>query len=226
MLRLLALPLAAMVLLSGCSTNAPSGQEGPAPTTAFTITGDNRIVEPLFTDTYHFLAQPGVTPAPPDAVESVRVPVTSLYDRTMGLPAEPPTWDFAIPQDVQALMGTATIWVEVTGTVTGNPFSQTPTGGCFWCLNALVNGELVGLGSLTEDLQVQPGTYELHFTFSYADRSYPAGTEFQVHFTTGEWVARPPGTTVEMLTASIQNDSFLQIYGLELPLETTLLATT
>lgn len=168
-----------------------------------------------------------MTPTPPDAYEPMRIPVTSLYDRTTAVPPpEPPTWDFALPQDLQGLIGTATLWVEVTGTVAGNPFAQPPTNGCFWCLDALVNGEFVGLGSLTEDLQVEPGMYELRFAFSYPERSLPAGTEFKVQFTTGEWVARSPGTTVEMLTASIQYDSFLQIYGLELPLDETLLSTT
>lgn len=228
MVRPVALLATLALLLSGCASNPSAGTEqaaSSAPPT-FTVTGDNRVLAPLFTDTYHFLAHPDVTPSPPDAYEPVRVPVTSLYDRTASFPAEPPTWDFALPQDVQGLIGTATVWVEVTGTVTGNPFSQTPTGGCFWCLNALVNGELVGLGSLTEDLQVQPGIYELHFSFAYPERSLPAGTQFKVQFTTGEWVARAPGTTVQMLTASIEYDSFLQIYGLQLPLEETLLATT
>jgi hypothetical protein len=205
MLRRLAPLLAACaLLLSGCSAGPSSEDDSTLPSQTFTVTGDNRVAEPLVTDTYHFLAQPDVTPTPPDALEPVRVYVTSLHERTASFPAEPPTWDFALPHDVQGLMGTATIWVEVAGTVTGNPFSQTPTGGCFWCLNALVNGELIGLGSLTEDLQVQPGIYELHLTFSYPERSLPAGTEFKVQFTTGEWVARAPGTTVQMLTASLE----------------------
>lgn len=222
-----ALPLTVLLFLAGCSS--PPSSDGVASTetsTTFSVIGDNRVAAPRFTDTYHFLARPAVTPTPPDSYEPVRVPVSSLYDRTAAPTSEPPTWDFAIPQDIQGLIGTATVWVEVQGTVTGNPFSQPPTEGCFWCLNAVVDGDLVGLGSLTEDLQVEPGIYELHFAFSYADRSFPAGTTFHVQFTTGEWMARAPGTSVEMLTASIQHDSFLQIYGLELPLDEAFLSTT
>jgi hypothetical protein len=230
MLRPVALLLAAAFLLAGCSSPPdPAGTATEADSTSqgtFTVVGDNQVDAPLFTDTYHFLAQPGVTPHAPDAYEPVRIPVTSIYDRYATFPATPPTWDFALPQDVQGLIGTATVWVEVTGTVTGNPFSQTPTGGCFWSLDATVNGDFVPLGCLTEGLQVQPGIYELHLVFSHPDRSFPAGTQFQVSFTTGEFAARAPGTTVDVLTASIQYDSVLQIYGLRLPLDQALLLSS
>ena len=227
-----------LFLLAGCASGPSPGEEATSATTAptFTVTGDNRIAAPRFTDTYHFLAQPDVTPTPPDAYEPVRVPVPSLYGRSLEIATTPPTeevpappsWNFTLAQDLDGIVGTATVWVEVTGTVTGNPFSQTPTGGCFWTLDAIVDGstDSVLLGCLMEDMQVEPGIYELHMAFSHPDLAFPAGTGFHVEFRTGEAVARSPGTTVEMLTASIPYDSVLQVYGLQLPLEDALLLTT
>ena len=236
-MRILLLSVATLgLLLAGCSSPPAAGPDPAAvePET-FTVVGDNRVAAPAFTDMYHFLAQPDVTATPPDAYEPVRVRVQSLHERSVQIATTPPnqpvppapSWNFTLSQDLDGIVGTATVWVEVTGTVTGNPFSQPPTSGCFWALDALVDGyaDRVTLGCLMEDLQVEPGIYELHLSFAHADLAFPAGSAFHVEFSTGEWVARSPGTTVEVLTGSIQYDSVLQLYGLRLPLEETLLST-
>jgi hypothetical protein len=227
MLARVAVALAALVLLAGCSSPSATDSDDAStpPAAAFTVTGDNRVAPPLFTDTYHFLALPDVTPTPPDAYEPVRVPVTTIYNRAVAGGAEPPSWDFALPQGITGLVGIAQVWVEVQGTVTGNPFSQYPTQGCFWTLDAIVEGQLVTLGCLMDDLSIEPGIYQLNLTFAHPDLSYAAGTEFHVAFTTGEWVERTPGSNVEVLTASVHYDSFLQIYGLQLPLQEGFLVT-
>lgn len=81
--------------------------------------GDNRIA-PTMTDTFHFLAKPGLTPTPPDAYEPMRVPVEP-EPTFAGVGAEEPTpWSFNLPSDLVGFVATATLYVEVKGTLTGN----------------------------------------------------------------------------------------------------------
>ena len=132
------------LLLSGCTAQDKEATDVPAtPTATFTVVGDNRIA-PTMTDTFHFLAKPRLTPLPPDAHEPVRVPVEPEPTTAVVGADEPTPWSFKLPNDLVGFVATATLYVEVKGTLTGNPFSQTPSGGCFWCLMPWSTGNSSG----------------------------------------------------------------------------------
>lgn len=211
------------LLLAGCSAQekhvAPEG--APAPTQTFTVVGDNRIA-PTTTDTLHLLAKPRLTPLPPNTDELVRVPVES---RSLDPSAEAPMpWSFRLPNDLSGFVATATFYVEVKGTLTGNPFSMT-TGGCFWSLDALAGTERAG-SCLTEDLQIEAGMYELVFEFVKEDLAWTAGTQVHLELVTFESGPRAPDASVELLTGAIGYDSRIRIYGIEQPLDAGALLLT
>lgn len=217
----LAAPLLLTALvLAGCSSSpAHEGAAASSSPPVFTVVAGNGPMGPLTSDTYHFLAWPDMTPAAPGATDPVRLPVSSIANSIPGVTqSTAQAWSTTLPEAVHGLVGTARVWVEVKGTLVGNPFSVT-SGGCFWGLDATIGSDFVGLGCKTEGLQVQPGLYELNFTFAATDKSWPAGTPVSITFHTAEWVQRPPNTSVEMLTASVPYDSYLEIYGLKLPLD-------
>jgi hypothetical protein len=214
------------LVLAGCSSSPSSGDpsaSSPSSHTFTVVAGNAPATGPLTSDTYHFLAWPDLTPAPPTATDPISLPVSSIANSIPGVTqSSAQAWSTELPVAVHGLVGTARVWVEVKGTLVGNPFSVT-SGGCFWGLDATIGSDFVGLGCKTEGLQVQPGLYELNFTFAATDKSWPAGTPVSITFHTAEWVQRAPGTSVEMLTASVPYDSYVQVYGLKLPIDSAAL---
>src|SRR5688572_25024849 len=120
MQRSMLAPIVTLLLFSGCASPAEQDSIEPTTSTAFTAVADNRLPPPT-TDTYHLLALPDVTPVAPTGSEPVRIPVRArtAYSDTVG--ETPVPWTFNVPQDLVAFQGVATIFVEVKGTITGNP---------------------------------------------------------------------------------------------------------
>jgi hypothetical protein len=229
MLKRSALALAALVLLSGCSSTPSGPDAGDLPSQTFTATGDNKVAAAVTTDRLHFLERPHVTAREPTAQEPVRVPVPSIFEESLKFPnGFRDTWNFTPPAEVRGFVGQATLVVEVKGGVAGNPFPTSD--GCFWALGVTVDqggpGREFDLGCLPEGAQVPAGIYVLEFPFAYPDAVIGAGSVVHFEFHTNENIQRPPGSSVELLTASVPYDSVVDVYGLQLPVDPALLLQT
>jgi hypothetical protein len=221
----------AFLLLPGCASTSPEDAVPATSSTApsFTVIADNKVDGPVTTDRYHFLALPEMTSRVPTATEPIRVPLQTLFERESSAGQNAKTWNIVLPQDVKGFVGNATLWAEIKGgSVVGNPCVT--SNGCFWSLSVsagpVQTGDYRDMGCVSAPLQVQPGVYRLEFAFAHRDVQWPAGTEMRFDFITNEQVQRSPGVTVELLTASVDYDSHIRVYGLELPLDPSLVLQT
>jgi hypothetical protein len=216
--------LLSAALLAGCSS-APAGEPAPSTTPpAYRVVGDNRVAEPTTTDVLHLLARPGMTPSAPTAAEPVRQHVSSFFENEVSpTTGFRDTWDYTLGQALDGVSGNATFLVEVTGGLVGDPRADLQGGGCFWLLGMTVGsfetGQLYDLGCVKQRTQVPAGTYTLSFPFTLAQLSLPAGSALHFELHTGENAPRSPGADANVLAAAVGADSFVRLYGLDLPLD-------
>lgn len=235
MLARLALPLTIALLLSGCAggpgskTDQTSAVPSPTPVT---VVADNRIAEPTFTDTLHLLAFPEATTRAPDAYTDLRVPIPGTADiavsgATAGAGAARSEWRMQLGQGLQGIVGTATFWVEVRGTVLTNPNPLADH--CFWEFRFLTGdvntGESHFAPCVKENATVAEGVRAIVFTFDLPAASIPAGQDLRFELYSQDF-GRAPEATVDLLTGSIVHDSKVQLAGLVLPLDADALLTT
>ena len=233
-------PLVTLVVLAaGCSS--PSGESveataTPAPT--FLVVADNQVPAPTFTDTYHLLDRPEMTPRVPTAMEPLRLPVDSFFMQTQkGVGSGSltsgnflDTWNTTLPTGLDVFAGNATLWVEVTGTLAADPRTNIEPG-CFWVLSVGVgpyetSTESHDLGCIKTGPEVPAGLYKLVFPFTVTDVAWSEGTLLRFEFHSQEPLARPSGAKAELLTGSVAYDSTVRVFGLELPLDAGRLLTT
>lgn len=224
------LSLAALMLLAGCS-GGPGDDAVSTTAPTFTVTAQEPPVAKLTTDTYHLLARPDMTAQAPTASEPLREHIYSTFETaTQFNGAPPPTWNTTLLQDLDGFVGNATLVVEVTGTLYADPRTNLQPG-CFWNL-AVAAGpyetstEYKGLGCVKSGPQVPPGIYVLSFPFTLAEVKWTAGTQLRFDLGTYEPLQRAPGANAELLTASTTYDSTIQVYGLQLPVDPTLVLQT
>ncbi|HUR61003.1 MAG TPA: hypothetical protein VM286_01390 [Candidatus Thermoplasmatota archaeon] len=136
-------------------------------------------------------------------------------------------WTFTLPGDLSVLMANMTLWVDVEGTVVGDPF---PTAnGCFW--NAMIQvhqdpqslpGQLAPPSALTstcgvEPLQVPTGIRALQLKFPVAQGTLAKGTQLDLALNSNAFAS--PAAHVDMLTGSTVHDSQISLQGLQMPLD-------
>lgn len=226
-------PFAALLLLllAGCSSSPDAEVDAdpatPAPTYT-TVVGE--AVGPRFTDALHLLARPDVTPKAPTGPNDIRLPVPGFRDQLAGSASqgavERQVWAYELPRDFDGLVGNATLWVEVQGTVLNNP--NPLAGGCFWSLSLFTGGptgEGYPVGCLPEPATVATGIRELQFPIDLPSVSLSAGTRLEFEFYTNDF-GRSPDAAIDVLTYSVAHDSRIRFVGLELPLDDSLLLPT
>jgi hypothetical protein len=234
MAKALALLALTALFFGGCasSPDAADGVDPSSPAPTFTAVADNRVAEAVTTDTYHLLERPVLTTRAPTGQEPVRVPIGSFFQNTVdgGAYAFADSWNTTLLQELHGFSGTATLVVEVTGTLVGDPRADLQGGGCFWLLAVGVGpyetGSSHDLGCVKQGTTVPAGLYVLEFPFALADLALAAGTDLHFEMHTSEEGPRAPGARAELLTASEVYDSTIQVYGLQLPLEPTLVLLT
>jgi hypothetical protein len=201
------------------------------PSHTFSVTGDNRIEPAVFTDTLHLLAFPDTTPAIPEAYDDLRLPIPGTADiaasGTTGNAAMH-EWRLHLGEDLQGVVGTATFWVDVRGSILNNPNPLVDH--CFWEFRFLTGDVNTGESHFApcgkENATIAQGVRPITFTFDLPAASVPAGQDLRFELYTQDF-GRAPGATVDLLTGSVAHDSRVQLIGLRLPLDTgVLLATT
>lgn len=229
----LLLSLAALV--AGCaSPSAPVAEPTPTAEPTFTVVGDNEIPAIVLTDTLHVLAQPDVTTRAPDSYTDLRVPVPSIGDIPGMLVAEASgasvdgRWQHPLPEGITGVVGTATFWVDVRGTVLNNPNPLAE--GCFWQFRFITGGAQTGNSHFApcvkENATVPEGLRQVTFTFDLPNVAVAPGGVLDFDFYTGD-AGRAPDATIDLLTGSIVHDSRIEIVGLQLPVDgSALLSTT
>ncbi|MEA3136975.1 MAG: hypothetical protein QOJ26_1792 [Thermoplasmata archaeon] len=219
----------AVLLLAGCS-NAPdaagAGADSTTPAPTYT-TVVGKATGPAFTDALHLLARPDVTPKPPTGPNDLRLAVPGFSNQLAGAASqgavERQVWAYELPRDFDGLVGNASLWVEVKGTVVNNP--NPLAGGCFWSLSLFtggVAGDGYPVGCLPEPTTVAPGVRELQFPIDLPSVSLSAGTRLEFEFYTNDF-GRSPDAAIDVLTYSVAHDSRIRFVGLELPLDSSLL---
>lgn len=234
MLRRLALPLTLLLLASGCTSPPAPGSEDETTSATMTVTTVvGKRIEPVFTDTLHLLPHPEATTQTPDSYTDLRVPIPSIGDtpstivaQVSGNPVEA-RWQHQLPEGVAGVVGTATFWVEVRGTVVNNPNPLIE--GCFWQFRFITGGADTGNSHFApcvkENATVEEGLREITFTFDLPNVVIAPGGMLDFDLYTGD-AGRAPDATVDLLTASIVHDSRVEIAGLHLEVERALLLTT
>ena len=221
----------AALLLAGCSS-APSA--APAATSApavYSVTAQQPVVRATTTDVMHLLDRPTMSPKAPTAQDPLRLHVRSIFEGTVDpVHGFTDSWDMTLPRSVQAFAGNATLLVEVTGGLVGDPRADLQGGGCFWFLGVTAGsyetGQLYDLGCVKQLTQVPAGLYQLSFPFTLTGIAWDAGTPLHFELHTGENTPRSPSSDAVLLTGSVAQDSTIRIYGLQVPLEPTLLSYT
>lgn len=208
--------LAVAALLAGCSqapdaTPTPAAVALPSPTLA-------PPVLPTATDTLHLLAAPYLTPTPPTGTTDTAIAVPSVFQAATNVLQ----WTVTLPKAMSVLSGNATLWVDVEGTVLGDPFPT--SNGCFWSAFLTADPAQAAPTSacVAEPLQVQDGVRAIQLAFPPAQVAFPAGTTLYLQLTSNSEQA--PGSSVLVLTGSHAHDSQVTIHALELPWTPALLA--
>lgn len=167
--------------------------------------------------TLHLLDVPDVTTTAPPEGTPVRVPIMSTADLTAaafaslvaGIPAY--SWEATWPGQTDGVVGNATLWVDVVGTVLNDPRGGT----CFWHFQILFQVadafEAVTGCAGDEPATVPTGTRALSFDFR-GEGTYPAGTRMSIALFAGT-APRPPGSEVVLLAGSASADSQLTFQG-------------
>jgi len=233
MRRPVALAATALLLLSGLLAGCASrphadGGATAAPSATYTvIAGGNRAPAATTTDDLHLLERPRVTTHAPTGADPVRVRINSFFQDSLSVSGFRDTWNYTLPKDVHGLVGNATLLVEVTGTLVGDPRADLQGGGCFWNLSVGVGsyetGNAYSLGCVKEGTQVPAGLYTLTIPFTLSDLSIPAGTALRFELYSGEDGPRSPNADAELLTGAAGQDSVVRIFGLQVPIDPSLL---
>jgi hypothetical protein len=224
-MRALLAILAVAVLASGCTGSSPAADPtsatSAAPATIHPVVGVPPTA-PRLTDTLHLLTPPRLTASVPDAAQDIRIPVTSVFSPAVvaaGTGQAPfPTWSLTLGRTLPALQANATLWVDVEGAVVGNPSPAAQQ--CFWGLQIAVHGATTPLTSvcIPEVLQVPNGVRALRAQFPVVQTVLDPGTTLDLVLNCNA-AAQPPGSTVELLTASTAHDSQVTLAGLQAGLD-------
>lgn len=212
------LAVASLILLAGCfSTGSDPTLTAPSSSSAATSASPAPLPSsPHLTDTLHLLAPPTLSVAAPSAVTDTRVPLQS--PTTNGGASSLTHWDLTLPGDLGVLVVNATLWVDVEGTVLGDPSAG--LNGCFWNADIYLDGAAPATGPLahgcvTEPLQVPNGVRPLALQVSSAQGPFAKGTTLHVYLSSSASAAAP-GATIDLLTGSAAHDSTLTVKGLQL----------
>jgi hypothetical protein len=229
MVRPVALLATLLFLLAGCASG-PVDDDGDqasttATTTVTTVVGERRV--PMFTDTLHLLERPTATIEAPDTYTDLRIPLEGLGEGAVSAANGPDAWSFPLPDGLTGITGTATFWVEVQGTVLRNP--NPGAGGCFWEFRFLTGDPQTGQSNFApcvkEDVTVAEGLRAITFVFDLPAASVPAGGDLRFELYV-QSVGKSPDARIDLLTGSIVHDSVVQVAGLRLPLDSTLLLSS
>jgi len=234
-MRILLLAFACL-LVSGCfsgpSTPTLAASSAPPTTTTTTTSHASAIVVPLTTDTLHFATAPDLVPARPDGASDIvtRLPTPFQPDPAVASGKSAYlVWTFDLPTDLPALKANVTLWVDVEGSVLGDPFPS--AGGCFWNLALQVHTDAPAFAlsmpadltsaCVKEPLQVPTGVRAITFDLPLAQTTLQKGTRLDISIDANAEPA--PGSLVAMLSGTAQHDSQITITGLGAPLSASAL---
>jgi len=224
---LLVVALASLVL-AGCSGPSPDAQTPSSSTSKSTSsTAPAHLVPklPITTDTLHF-AGADLSPAAPKGQEDDVTPIPTPFQAsavTQGSAAA--TWVLTLPHDLPSLKANLTLWVDVEGTVFGDPFPS--AGGCFW--NVGIEAHRANPNTNTtlptaftqacakEPLQVPTGIRAITIDLPLAQVAFSQGTVLDLTLDANSIPS--PSSTVALLSGTPQHDSQITIQGLGAPLD-------
>lgn len=222
MFRAVAL-VACLPVLAGCLSNSPDAPATPTPT--FTATAAPATpAGPALTDTMHLLNRTHVTGLAPTGGDVIRVPVDATGIPVTTAPSADARWSMPRPPALTYLAGTATLWIQVEGTVTNSD----PGDACFWRASLYAPSPSSGTGVVSttsrfvcasEPAVVPPGVRELRLDFPGFDVPDGAEETLLLRIVADNGIAAP-GATINVLTGTPQYDSQVTVYGLQLPLTT------
>lgn len=217
--------LAVTIALAGCGDPGSGDPSMPSNSSTLTSTVTKPQVNasaPLISDTLHFLEPPAYAAVAPLAQDPIRVAIPSNTDNVASTATGAggaPRWRIAFTDSLSRIEGNATLWVEVSGTVVGDPANPN----CFWQLALLFelpNGQASSPTALcigSESQVVSPGVRRLDFALDI-EVAVPAGTNMTWSLS-NRAVAMSPGSQMDLLTGSAEFDSQATIVGLALPID-------
>ena len=226
------------LLLAGCFTNGPSGTHSTSTSGAATMSSSTGSTTGLqaTTDIIRFAMAPNLTTVAPHQIKALRVPVFSPLAAGSALSLKPSTWNFTWPKDrTTAIVWNLTLWVDVEGTVLGQTTVPPNANGTYRFWNVVIvmgepgaqprdDSKSRGGGiDFWEPQTVPNGVRELRASITLPAAAFAKGWFVSVSLqTAATFIA--PGATVDLLTASTEYDSRMQVSDLQLPLEIQRLA--